>query len=116
MKMTTLSSAESVYVAVCAAATEIVYLRALLYDIGFPQTNPTVVYEDNMSRIEMIKGNMNHSRSKHTKVRLHFVRDLVSDHTIVVRHCPTAEVVADIFTKALDVFTFSRLCRTLLGN
>ena len=58
LKLTTLSSTESEYVALCEATCDAIWLRRLLVDIGFPQAKPTVLYEDNMSTIKFVKGNL----------------------------------------------------------
>jgi histone deacetylase 1/2 len=50
-----------------------------------------------------------HSRTKHIEVRYHFLRDNVEKGTIVLRHVPTQDQLADIFTKPLDQATFVRL-------
>ena len=44
MKLVTLSSTESEYVALCEAAREVVWLRRLLKEIGFAQKTPTVMW------------------------------------------------------------------------
>ena len=46
-----LSSAEAEYMAVSDFSKEIIYLRQLLRNMGFPQDGPTTVYEDNTACI-----------------------------------------------------------------
>ena len=45
------SSTESEYRAMSAACSEILWLRGLLAELGFPQTEPTSLYADNTSAI-----------------------------------------------------------------
>jgi hypothetical protein len=47
-----------------------------------------------------------HSKTKHTEVRYHFLRD---NGKIALIHVPTHDQLADIFTKPLDQATFTRL-------
>ena len=44
-----LSTSEAEYVAVSQCGQEVVYLREILGDFGFPPTGPTRVYEDNLA-------------------------------------------------------------------
>ncbi|EGD73742.1 hypothetical protein PTSG_13205, partial [Salpingoeca rosetta] len=53
-------------------------------------------------------------RTKHIRVRHHFVRELIADGTIVLQHCPGTQMVADALTKALDKQTFEQHLPRLL--
>ncbi len=44
-KTTALSTAEAEYYSALAAGCEVLYLRALLYRLGFKQKKPTPIYE-----------------------------------------------------------------------
>jgi hypothetical protein len=110
LKLQTLSSTESEYVALCEAAKEVAYLRRVLKFLGFAQKKPTVVYEDNKSCIEMVKGNINHKVNKHISPKYHFVRQQQEKRKIVVKFKKTNDMVADLLTKGLskvktDLFT-----------
>ena len=48
-----LSSAEAEYYAASVAGTDMCYPRRLLADLGYPQGEPTILYEDNMACIYM---------------------------------------------------------------
>jgi hypothetical protein len=50
-----------------------------------------------------------HGKSKHIRVRFHFLRDLVKDGDIELVHCVTQEQVADLMTKALKLEAFQKL-------
>jgi hypothetical protein len=43
-----------------------------------------------------------HGRSKHIDIQYHYTREKVNDDTIQLLYLPTAEMVADGLTKALD--------------
>ncbi|EGD72507.1 hypothetical protein PTSG_11601 [Salpingoeca rosetta] len=55
-------------------------------------------------------------RTKHIRVRHHFVRELIADGTIVLQHCPGTQMVADALTKALDKQTFEQHLPRLVGT
>ena len=109
-----LSSTESEYVALCAAAQETVWLRNLLKGVGHKQTDATVIYEDNQGAIALAKNPKNHPRTKHIDVKYHYVRGTIEDDIISVRYCATNDMVADFMTKSLSKPLFEKF-RDLMG-
>ena len=85
-----------------------------LGDILRPLMEPMVLYCDNQSTIAVAKNDQYHARTKHIDIRYHFIRESISREIIEICYCPTENMVADIFMKALPVKTFEHL-RTLLG-
>ena len=100
--VTPAGSTESEYVALYEAATEIVFLRNLLDEIGFPQNAPTVVYEDNKSAIDMALGKGSFHKQKHINIKFHYTRDLIKEKVLKLEYCRTEEMISDILTKALN--------------
>ena len=109
-----LSTAEAEYVALCAATQEAVYLHKLLDELKFNVDSPIVINEDNQSAICLTKSISNHGKSKHISIKYHYVKDIVNQKLIVVKYCPTDEMLADIFTKGLASDKFKCL-RSQLG-
>jgi hypothetical protein len=116
MKLNTLSSTESEYVALCAAVCEIKWLRRLLAELGFPQKKPTVIYEDNMSCIEFVNGKLNHKATKHINPKYHFSREAVLMGDVKLEYCETSEMIADILTKPLSSKQHVKLAKLILNN
>lgn len=96
-----LSTAEAEYVAVSSATQEIVWLRRLLAEIGYPEKGPTLLWEDNQGTIAIARNPVSHGRTKHIDIRHHFVREAVINKIVDLKYCPTEYMVADILTKAL---------------
>jgi hypothetical protein len=107
------SSTEAEYVALSLASQECVWLRNLLLDIGFEQSNATVLYEDNQGAIELARNPKHRGRSKHIDIRYHFVRELLQRNVISVVYCPTNEMLADVMTKPVPKPTFVRMRESL---
>eukprot|EP00961_Rhodomonas_salina_P228922 3094131-Rhodomonas_salina.1 len=61
------------------AGQEVVYLRAILRGFGFEQTEPTAVWEDNATCIQMANNPVNRKFTRHIDTRWYYVRDLVKD-------------------------------------
>jgi hypothetical protein len=66
-------------------------------------SDPTVIYYDNLSSIQLAKNPVFHARTKHIEVHYHFVQELVLSGEVELQHVPTDRQVADIFTKALGL-------------
>jgi hypothetical protein len=63
--------------------------------------------------MHMADNPVEHSRTKHTDIRHHFLRDHQRKGDIKVYHISTENQLVDIFTKSLDEKTFCRLCSEL---
>ena len=72
-----------------------------------PLANSTLVYCDNVSAVYLSTNPVQHQRTKHVEIDLHFVRDRVAIGDVRVLHVPTTSQFADIFTKRLPSSTFS---------
>ena len=68
-----LSSMEAEYMALCATTQEAIWLILLLKDLGYKQTNPIIIFEDNQSAIAYSKNNTDHKGTKHIDTKYHFV-------------------------------------------
>ena len=98
---TALSSTEAEYTAISHATRQVIWLRYLFEGLSFKQSEATLLFGDNQSTIALTRDAQYHARSKHFDVQNHFVREKVEDEIIELYYCPTDEMVADIFTKAL---------------
>jgi histone deacetylase 1/2 len=101
------SSAEAEYRAVAHAVAETVWLRQLLTELHRPLQQATIVYCDNISAVYMSSNPVQHRRTKHIEIDIHFVREKVALGQVRVLHVPTTAQFADIFTKGLPTQPFS---------
>jgi hypothetical protein len=62
-------STEAEFIAAVAAAKIAKYLRSIRAELGFPQTEPTPLYEDNIAAIKMINANRPTPRSRHIDIQ-----------------------------------------------
>ena len=108
-----LSTAEAEYMALALVVTEVIWLRNLLSDIGFPQNKPTTVFCDNNSAIHMANNDVIGPKTKHISIRHHFLRDMISDDSIVLEYVPTADNLADFMTKPLTGQKFHQFKKKL---
>ncbi len=105
----TLSTAEAEYYLESEIAVEIIYPRNWIRNMGLPQEDDTVVYEDNTACIEW--GNLiigGRERAKHIDIRKHFAHEVIQNRHMRLIRVPMDEQFADIFTKALPFPQFER--------
>ena len=107
------SSAEAEYRAVANAVAEVSWLRQLLAELHAPVSRAALVYCDNISTIYMSANPVQHQRTKHVEIDLHFVRERVATGAVCVLHVPTSSQYADIFTKDLPSSVFTELRSSL---
>ncbi|GKF12060.1 ribonuclease H-like domain-containing protein, partial [Tanacetum coccineum] len=88
------------------AVAETCWLRNLLRELHTPLSITTIVYCDNVSVVYLSSNPVQHQRTKHIKIDIYFVRDLVTTGHIRVLHVPSRYQYADIFTKGLPTALF----------
>jgi len=102
------STTEAEYVAAAECCKELVYLKSLLEEL----LNDKIEIHLNMdsqSAMMLIKNGIINKRSKHIEVKFYYIHDLVKKGTIVLKYCPTTEMLADILTKPLNTLKFKNL-------
>jgi len=104
-----LSTTEAEFVVAAASACQAVWMRRVLRNLSHDQEGSTSIMCDNSSTIKLSKNPVMHGRSKHIRVRFHFLRDLAKDGEVELVYCPTQEQVADLMTKALKLEAFQKL-------
>jgi hypothetical protein len=107
------SSAEAEYRAVANAVAEATWIRQLLTELHAPLRKTTLVYCDNVSAIYMSSNPVQHQRTKHVEIDLHFVRERVAIGDVRVLHVPTTSQFADVFTKGLPSSVFTEFRSSL---
>ncbi|XP_047323293.1 uncharacterized mitochondrial protein AtMg00810-like [Impatiens glandulifera] len=69
-------------------------------------TQATLVYCDNVSAIYLSSNPVQHQRTKHIEMDIHFVREKVQRGEVRVLHVSSRYQIADIFTKGLPKILF----------
>lgn len=85
---------------------EATWVRNLLFELRVPVRKATVVYCDNVSAVYLSGNPVQHQRTKHVEMDIHFVREKVQIGHIRVLHIPSPHQYADIFTKGLPRYLF----------
>jgi hypothetical protein len=107
------SSAEDEYRAVANGMAEAAWLRQLLQELYSSLATSTLVFCDNVSAVYLSTNPVQHQRTKHVEIDLHFVHEQVSCGAIHVLHVPTTSQFADVFTKGLPFVVFAEFWSSL---
>ena len=98
----TASSSEAKHVSIGDITREIMFVRQVLEYLRPDERFPAVtVYEDNDGAIQLAQNPLSSGRTKHIDVRHHFIRDLVKEGKMAIKHVESAKQRADCLTKAL---------------
>lgn len=94
------STAEAEYIA-AVAVNQAIWLRKVLADVGHNQVDATVIHCDSKSTVAMAKNPVFHGRSKHIKIKYHFLREAEGDGEVKLVYYNSEEQATDILTKTL---------------
>ncbi|GJT82585.1 hypothetical protein Tco_1056927 [Tanacetum coccineum] len=112
-KCVAMSTTEAKYMAIAEAGKELVWLKNFLEELDRAQTE-CVLFCDNQSAIHLAKNPVFHGRTKHIKIRYHYIRELVSEGTLSLKKILGAKNPADMLTKVVTTEKL-KLCATSTG-
>ncbi|KAH9672026.1 protein ALUMINUM SENSITIVE 3 [Citrus sinensis] len=103
-----LSTTEAEYIAAGSCCAQILWMKQTLRDYGI-KLDQIPILCDNTGAINLSKNPIQHSRTKHIKIRHHFLRDHVQKGDVVIKFVSTENQLADIFTKPLSEEHFIKI-------
>nr|GEW17799.1 putative ribonuclease H-like domain-containing protein [Tanacetum cinerariifolium] len=92
------------YVVASSCCGQVLWIQNQLLDYGYNFLH-TKIFIDNNSTICIVENPVFHSKTKHIKIRHHFIRDCNEKKLIQMVKIHTDKNVADLLTKAFDGFT-----------
>jgi hypothetical protein len=108
-----LSTTKAEYFAITHAAKAALWLRTLIKELFGEFDGPTTLYSDNQSAIALTKDHQHHMRTKHIDIHFHFIQWIIEEGKIKLAYCPTADMLANPFTKALPS---AKDCTSVVGS
>src|SRR3954470_4767509 len=82
-------------------------------ELGYDQSTPTLIYEDNQSCIALAKNLVHYTRTKHIDIQHHFIREKVQSREIELEYISTDKMIADALIKSLPKPAFIRHIRLM---
>jgi hypothetical protein len=104
------SSAKVEYRAVANGMAEATWL---LHELQSPPSRCTLIYCDNISAVYLSTNPIQHQRTKHVEIDLHFVQERITIGQVRVLHILTISQFTDIFTKGLPSSVFNEFRSSL---
>ena len=109
-----LSSAEAEYTALAKGASEAMYVQNVLADLGI-SAPPPLLLTDSTAAVDMTRKRVV-GRVKHLSRQVFFLRELVDDAKLAIKHISGASNPADVMTKHVDRLTLERHRSFVLGG
>nr|GEY65393.1 hypothetical protein [Tanacetum cinerariifolium] len=106
------STTEVEYVAASNCCGRVLWIQNQMLDYGYNFMN-TKIFIDNESTICIVKNLVFHSKTKHTEILYHFIRDSNKKKLIQMIKIHIDHNVADLLTKAFDVGRFQYLIASI---
>ncbi|KAG8492723.1 hypothetical protein CXB51_010438 [Gossypium anomalum] len=97
------------YIAAATAVNQAIWLRKLLDDLNARQMEAIEIKVDNQSAVAIAKNPVFHGKTKHFKIKYHFVREAEFAKEICLVHCCSRDQLADVLTKPLAAGRFECL-------
>lgn len=86
-----------------------IWASRLIDEVKFAKVNmPMHLCGDNVGTLRQTKTPEQHKRTKHIDVQYHYIREVVADGQVEIKHVPSGGMVADIFTKPLSTTTLEK--------
>jgi hypothetical protein len=116
-RLITKSSAEAELVALNTVTEQVVYLRNLMEEMGFPLMKPTKIFIDSRSAVLMsLRGELGTKRTKHFTVRHYYVTGIMKEGKVTPVHVPREGNMSDGLTKMLFGKQQVRFAQAILGT
>jgi histone deacetylase 1/2 len=107
------SSTEAEYKALANATAELIWVEALLAELGVKLKEKPCLWCDNLGATYLFVNPVFHARTKHIEIDFHFVRKRVDDNLLDIKFISSKDHVVDGFTKALPVRRLDEFKRNL---
>ncbi|KAA3477642.1 laccase-2-like [Gossypium australe] len=108
-KIVAQSTTEAEYIATATAISQTLWLRKLMFDLNLIQWEITKIYYDNQSVVSIAKNSVFHGKTKHLKIKHHFVREVEQSNEVNLVHCRLDDKLVDILTNPIGKIRFERL-------
>ncbi|KAF2304197.1 hypothetical protein GH714_028486 [Hevea brasiliensis] len=76
------STAEAKYISLAAVVNQVIWLRKIINYLHRMQEEATTIYGDNQFAVAMAKNLVFHGRTKHIKIKYHFIRDAKKEEEV----------------------------------
>lgn len=116
-KLVTVSSTEAELESLTEAIKVQQPIHKLLEELKLLSGKPTTMYQDNKSTMRIAsRGEGYDGKSRHMRVRYHYIAEQVENGTIDIQHLETTKMVADLLSKPGGGSNFAALVKTIVKD
>jgi len=112
-KFVALSVAEAELIALVQCVQEMMFIKRLLNSMKLQVQLPMVIEVDNKAALDLVNGWSTGGGTKHSEVKVMYLRELKEKGIIRVYWHPTKENESDIYTKNVDNKLFEKHAKKL---
>ena len=102
------SSAKAQFRAMAAGVCELLWFKIIIEDLKVQWSKPMKLYYDNKSTIIITQNLVQHDRTKHIEIDMHFIKEKLDNGLICTPYVPTRHQLADVVTKELCSNVFNK--------
>ena len=110
------SSTEAEFTAAAEAGKYILYIRSILAQIGLPQDEATVLFEDNQGALLMANAQQPTKRTRHMDIKTFAIQEWVEKDLLTLKRINTADNYSDVMTKCTGRTLFYRHMNYIHGK
>ena len=116
-KLNTDSSTTAELVAVHQGLPKVLWVPLFLEEQGYSVEENTV-FQDNQSAILLEENGkkLSSKRTRHLNIRYFMVTDQVEKGHIIIKYCPTDDMIGDFMTKGLQGVKFAKFRKDIMGH
>jgi hypothetical protein len=103
-----LSSCEIEYMTMSKTAKEAIWIKRFFNELNFRNDQFVLIFADNKNAINLIINSLYHKKTKHIKMRWHWIKEMMNRKKITLRYLLINKMTADELIKSLSVFAFSK--------
>ena len=109
-----LSTIEVEYMALAYGVKEALWESNLINESSLHVNKPIPTLNDYRAAVFITTNPGSTKGAKHIDIKYHFVKDIIEQGDIILQHCSSKELVANIFTQPLDTHKFTKY-KDILG-
>ena len=110
------SSTEAEFIAAADAGKIILYVRSILEQVGIPQYEATLLYEDNQGALLMAQAGKPTKKTRHVEIKHFTIQQWTALDLILLKHIRTTLNASDAMTKAVARTLFYRHMDYIMGR
>ena len=110
------STTEAELISAASCSQDVAFCRKLANELGFVQTKPTVLHEDNNGCLSLARTGHYRGRSKHFALRFQFISDFIDRGLLNLRYVASKDQLADLGTKSCPWPQLQRMRPRLYGE